>query len=192
MTRKRQSNRGTRTVRKKYIDDLENDEKNRKSTAKGYDRDKAKYDAKQFSELTTAKTVRTKEAKDFSKSEIEQGRCHGHTPARVISIIEEKKMVKNHAFLQKRIDTQNMNDVVALVQSRLSSNEDDDELSAPVAAVHKSNNSNIVDLLNDFWTKPRLSSNTHATPRESSFRAEGHRDESLKSQKRNEDQLLLE
>ena len=52
MRRKRQSNRGTRTVRKKNIDDLENDEKNRKSTAKGYDRDKAKHDAKQFSELT--------------------------------------------------------------------------------------------------------------------------------------------
>ena len=104
--------------------------------------------------MTTAKTVRTKEAKDFSKSEIEQGRRHGLTPARVISIIEEKKMVKNHAFLQKRIDTQNMNYVVALVQSRLSSNEDDDELSAPAAAVYKSNNSNIVDVLNDFWTKP--------------------------------------
>ena len=129
--------------------------------------------------------MRTKEAKDFSKSETEQERCHGHTPARVISIIEEKKVVKNHAFFRKRIDAQNMN-------NGLSSNEDDDELSAPVAAVHKSNNSNIVDVLNDFWTKPRLSSNTHATPRESSFRAEGHRDESLKSQKRNEDQLLLE
>ena len=99
MRRKRQSNRGTRTVRKKNIDDLENDEKNRKSIAMGYDRDKAKYDAKQFSELTTAKTVRTKEAKDFSKSEIDQGRCHGHTPACVISIIEEKKVVKNHAFI---------------------------------------------------------------------------------------------
>ena len=142
--------------------------------------------------MTTAKTVKTKEVKDFSKSEIEHGRRHGHTPARVISIIEEKKMVKNCAFLQKRIDTQNMNNVVALVQSRPSSNEDDDELSAPAAAVYKSNNSNIVDVLNDFWTKPRLSSNTHATPRESSFRAEGHRDESLKSHKRNEDQLLLE
>ena len=142
--------------------------------------------------MTTAKTVGTKGAKDFSKSEIEQGRRHGHTPARVTSIIEEKKMVKNRALLQKRIDTQNMNNVVALVQSRPSSNEDDDELSAPAAAVYKSNNSNIVDVLNVFWTKPRLSSNTHATPRESSFRAEGHRDESLKSQKRNEDKLLLE
>ena len=78
-----------------------------------------------------------------------------HTPARVISIIEEKKMVRNHAFLQTRIDTQNMNNVVALVQSRVSSNEDDDEFSAPVAAVYKSNNSNIVDVLNGFWTKPR-------------------------------------
>ena len=129
-------------------------------------RDKAKYDATQFSELTTAKTVRTKEVKDFSRSEIEQERCQGYTPARVISIIEEKKMVQNHAFLRKRIDTQNMNNVVALVQSRLSSNEDDDELSAPVAAVYKSNNSNV---LNDFC-----------------------QNESLKSQKRNEDQLLLE
>ena len=82
--RMKQSNRGTRTARKKNIDDLENNEKNRKSIAK----------------------------------------------------------VKNHAFLQKRIDTQNMNNVVALVQSRLSSNEDDHELSAPVAAVYKSNNSN--------------------------------------------------
>ena len=101
-------------------------------------------------------------------------------------------MVRNHAFLQTRIDTQNMNNVVALVQSRVSSNEDDDELSAPVAAVYKSNNSKIVDVLNDFWTKPRHSSNTHVTLRESNFRAEGHRDESLKSQKRDEDQLLLE
>jgi len=124
------------------------------------------------SELTAAKAVRAKEAKDFSKSEAELVDVVD-TLQRAISIIE-KEMAKNPAFLQKKIDTQNMNNVVAaltavvdaaafssvdkqklvaLVQSRQSSNDDDDELSAPVAAAYKSHSSNIVDVLNDLLDK---------------------------------------
>merc|ERR1712136_682181 len=97
----------------------------------------------------------------------------GDTLQRAISIIQ-KEMAKNPAFLQEKIDTQNMNNVVAaltavvdaasfssvdkqklvaLVQSRQSSNDDDDELSAPVAAAYKSHSSNIVDVLNDLLDK---------------------------------------
>jgi len=124
------------------------------------------------SELTAAKAVRAKEAKDFSQSEAELVDVVD-TLQRAISIIE-KEMSKNPAFLQKKIDTQNMNNVVAaltavvdaaafssvdkqklvaLVQSRQSSNDDDDELSAPVAAAYKSHSSNIVDVLNDLLDK---------------------------------------
>ena len=124
------------------------------------------------SELTAAKAVRAKEAKDFSQSEAELVDVVD-TLQRAISIIE-KEMSKNPAFLQKKIDTQNMNNVVAaltavvdaaafssvdkqklvaLVQSRQSSNDDDDELSAPVAAAYKSHSSNIVDVLNDLLEK---------------------------------------
>jgi len=123
-------------------------------------------------ELTAAKAVRAKEAKDFSQSEAELVDVVD-TLQRAISIIE-KEMSKNPAFLQKKIDTQNMNNVVAaltavvdaaafssvdkqklvaLVQSRQSSNDDDDELSAPVAAAYKSHSSNIVDVLNDLLDK---------------------------------------
>eukprot|EP00450_Noctiluca_scintillans_P037561 CAMPEP_0194549592 /NCGR_PEP_ID=MMETSP0253-20130528/95285_1 /TAXON_ID=2966 /ORGANISM="Noctiluca scintillans" /LENGTH=308 /DNA_ID=CAMNT_0039397023 /DNA_START=76 /DNA_END=1000 /DNA_ORIENTATION=- len=98
------------------------------------------------------------------------------TLQRAISIIQ-KEMAKNPAFLQKRIDTHNMNNVVAaltavvdaaafsgvdkqklvaLVQSRQSSNDDDDELSAPVAAAYKSHSSNIVDVLNDLLDKAQI------------------------------------
>merc|ERR1719414_2422993 len=124
------------------------------------------------SEFTAASAVREKEAKDFSKSEAELVDVVD-TLQRAISIIQ-KEMSKNPAFLQKKIDTQNMNNVVAaltavvdaaafssvdkqklaaLVQSRQSSDDDDGELSAPAAAAYKSHSSDIVDVLNDLLDK---------------------------------------
>ena len=124
------------------------------------------------SELTAASAVREKEAKDFSKSEAELLDVVD-TLQRAISIIQ-KEMAKNPAFLQKKIDTRNMNNVVgaltavvdaaafssvdkeklvALVQSRQSSDDDDGELSAPAAATYKSHSSDIVDVLNDLLDK---------------------------------------
>ena len=56
------------------------------------------------------------EAKDFSKSEAELGRCQGHT-SDVISNVE-KEMAKNPTFLQREIDTRNSNNaMVALINS---------------------------------------------------------------------------
>ena len=124
------------------------------------------------SELTAARGVREKEAKDFSKSESELLDVVD-TLQRAISIIQKKK-AKNPAFLQKNIDTRNLNNVVAaltavvdaaafssvdkqklvaLVQSRQSSDDDDGELSAPAAATYKSHSSDIVDVLNDLLDK---------------------------------------
>merc|ERR1719414_1143082 len=62
------------------------------------------------SELTAASAVREKEAKDFSKSEAELLDVVD-TLQRAISIIQ-KEMAKNPAFLQKKIDTRNLNNVV--------------------------------------------------------------------------------
>merc|ERR1712136_526813 len=97
----------------------------------------------------------------------------GDTLQRAISIIQ-KEMAKNPAFLQKKIDTRNLNNVVAaltavvdaaafssvdkqrlvaLVQSRQSSDDEDGELSAPAAATYKTHSSDIVDVLNDLLDK---------------------------------------
>jgi len=97
----------------------------------------------------------------------------GDTLERAISIIQ-REMAKNPAFLQKNIDTRNMNNVVsaltavvdaaafssaekqklvALVQSRQASDDDDSELSAPAAAAYVSHSSDIVDVLNDLLDK---------------------------------------
>ena len=56
-------------------------------------------DDAEHSKWTAAKTVRTKEAKDFSNSEIEQGDVMDTLP-RVISTIE-KEMIKNPVSEQK-------------------------------------------------------------------------------------------
>ena len=64
------------------------------------------------SELRTSpKTAKTKEAKDFSKSEAEMVDVMDAFQ-QVISIIE-KEMVKNLTSLQKQTDTQNTNYVMA-------------------------------------------------------------------------------
>ena len=60
---------------------------------------KAKYDAKHFSKLTAAKAMRTKERKDFSKSETELVDVVD-TLQRAISMVK-KEMTKNPAFEQK-------------------------------------------------------------------------------------------
>ena len=46
--------------------------------------------------------------------------------------------------------------LVALVQSRQASDDDDSELSAPAAAVYVSHSSDFVGVLNGCWTRPNL------------------------------------
>ena len=65
------------------------------------------------------KTVRTKEVKDFSKSEAELVDVMD-TLQRTISIIE-KEIAKNPAFLQKEIDTGNTNSIMAALIIRTTS-----------------------------------------------------------------------
>jgi len=83
-------------------------------------------------------------------------------------------MSKNPAFLQKKIDTRNINNVisaltavidaapfpsadkqklVALVRGRQASDDDVSELSAPAATAYVSHSSDIVDVLNDLLDK---------------------------------------
>ena len=65
------------------------------------------------------KTVKTKEAKDYSKSEAEMVDVMD-TLQHVISIIE-KEMARNLTFLQKEIDTRNTNNAtVALIMKKTS------------------------------------------------------------------------
>ena len=64
-------------------------------------------------------TVKTKEAKDFSKSEVEQEDVMDTLP-RAIFIIE-MEMTKNPTFVQKEIDTRNTNSVVAVLIIRKTS-----------------------------------------------------------------------
>ena len=67
-------------------------------------------------EINKLKTVKTKEAKNFSKSEAELVDVMD-TLQRTISIVE-KEMAKKLAFLQKEIDTRNTNDAtVALTKA---------------------------------------------------------------------------
>ena len=61
--------------------------------------------------LTAARAVREQEAKDFSKSETPLLDVVD-TLQRGISVIQ-KEMAKNTAFLQKKIDTRTINNVVA-------------------------------------------------------------------------------
>eukprot|EP00450_Noctiluca_scintillans_P002421 CAMPEP_0194482150 /NCGR_PEP_ID=MMETSP0253-20130528/4235_1 /TAXON_ID=2966 /ORGANISM="Noctiluca scintillans" /LENGTH=688 /DNA_ID=CAMNT_0039321673 /DNA_START=47 /DNA_END=2116 /DNA_ORIENTATION=+ len=123
-------------------------------------------------ELSAATVVRTKEETDYSRSEAELVDVVD-TLERAISIIQ-REMAKNPAFLQKKIDTRNMNNVisalsavvdaaafssadkqklVALVQSRQASDDGDSEFSAPAAAAYASHSSDIVDVLNDLLDK---------------------------------------
>ena len=127
-------------------------------------------------ELAGATAVREKEAKDSSKSEAELVDVVD-TLERAISIIQ-REMSKNLAFLQKKIDTRNINNVIsalaavidaapfpsanmqkllALVQSRQASDDDVRELSAPAAASHVNHSSDIVVVLNDLLDRPRHS-----------------------------------
>ena len=67
-------------------------------------------------EINKLKTVKTKEAKNFSKSEAELVDVMD-TLQHAISIID-KEIAKNTAFLQKEIDTRNTNNArVALMNS---------------------------------------------------------------------------
>ena len=120
-------------------------------------------------ELAAARAVRQREATDCSWSETELVDVVD-TLERAISVIQ-RKMAKN---LPWNIDTRNMNNVVsaltavidaaafssaekqklvALVQSRQASDDDDSELSAPAAAAYVSHSSDIVDVLNDLMDK---------------------------------------
>ena len=69
--------------------------------------------------MVPTKTVKTKRAKDFSKSEAEQVEVMS-TLQRAISIID-KEMTKNTTFLQKEIDTRNANSVLAALIMRKTS-----------------------------------------------------------------------
>ena len=123
-------------------------------------------------ELAAATAVREKEAKDKSKSEAELVDVVD-TLERAISIIQ-REMSKNPAFLHKKIDTRNINNVisaltavidaapfpsadkqksVALVRGRQASDDDVSDLSAPAAAAYVSHSSDIVDVLNDLLDK---------------------------------------
>ena len=64
-----------------------------------------------MSPTVSTKTVRTKEAKDYSKSETEMVDVMD-TLQQSISIIEKEK-AKNHTCLQKEIGTRNTNYVTA-------------------------------------------------------------------------------
>ena len=67
-----------------------------------------------MSPTVSTKTVKIKEAKDFSKSEAEMVDV---MDTRAISNVE-KEMAKNLTFLQKKIDTRNTNNAtVALINS---------------------------------------------------------------------------
>ena len=72
-----------------------------------------------MSPTVSTKTVKTKEAKDFSKSEAEMLDVVD-TLQHAISIIE-KEMAKNPAFLQKEIDTRNTNSIMAALTKRKTS-----------------------------------------------------------------------
>ena len=70
-------------------------------------------------EINKSKTPKTKEAKNFSKSEAEMVDVVD-TLQCTISIIK-KEIAKNHTFLQKEIDTRNTNNAaVALITKKTS------------------------------------------------------------------------
>ena len=110
--------------------------------------------------MAAATAVREEEAKDHSKSEAKLAH-EVDTLERAISIIQ-REMSKNPAFLQKKIDTRTVNNVISalttvmllspLFQSRQASDEDDSEFSALVAA-SVSRRSDMVDVLNDLLDK---------------------------------------
>ena len=70
-----------------------------------------------MSPAASTKTAKTKEAKDFSKSEAELVVVM-ETLQHVISIIE-KEMNKNSAFLQKEIDTRNTNKATVMIKTSM-------------------------------------------------------------------------
>ena len=69
--------------------------------------------------MVSTKTVKTKEAKNFSKSEDEMVDVMD-TLQRAISIIK-KETPKNPTFLQKELDTRNTNNVMAALIGRKTS-----------------------------------------------------------------------
>ena len=73
-----------------------------------------------MSPTVPTKTVKTKEAKDFSKSEAEMVDVTG-TLQRAISNVE-KEMAENFTFLQKEIDTRNTNNATAAHINSFSAN----------------------------------------------------------------------
>jgi len=117
-------------------------------------------------ELAAATVGRGKEAKDYSQSEAELVDVVG-TLERAFSIIQ-REMSRNLVFVQKKIETRNIINVisvptavidavvfssedkqksVALVRGRQASNDDDGEIFVPSAAASVSHSSDIVDMM---------------------------------------------
>mmetsp|Transcript_48407 Transcript_48407/g.89157 ORF Transcript_48407/g.89157 Transcript_48407/m.89157 type:complete len:699 (+) Transcript_48407:76-2172(+) len=122
-------------------------------------------------DLENATALRTDEHGTFTSSEAELMDAID-TLSRAISILS-KEMAKNPAFLQKKISG-NMQSLVdtlsavidvasftgtdrkklmALVQSKESAEDDDEELGAPAAATYKTHSSSILDILEDMKDK---------------------------------------
>jgi chromosome segregation ATPase len=121
-------------------------------------------------ELKEASDVRKKELNDFAASEEELVGVID-TLQRAIEILE-REMAKNPAFLQKKVDLTNINNVVSAISAVVDaaslsssdtkrlmsfvqdeSGDDDDDLGAPKAAVYKSHSSDIIDVLTNLLTK---------------------------------------
>jgi hypothetical protein len=123
--------------------------------------------AKDEAELKDATLIREKEAAEFVANEADLVETID-TISRAIGILE-KEMSKNPAAFAQ-IDTSNINNMaaalraiidaasfkandkqklLALVQSRQSSESDDDDVNAPAAAVYKTHSGGIFDLLED-------------------------------------------
>merc|ERR1712217_878455 len=127
--------------------------------------------AKDEAELKDATVIRKKEAGEFAANEAELLDVID-TLGRAINILS-REMAKNPAAFAQ-IDTSNMqalvssmsaivdaaafstadkNKLVALVQSKQSSDADDGEIGAPAAAVYKTHSTNILDVLEDMKEK---------------------------------------
>jgi len=123
------------------------------------------------SELKAATGVREREAADFAASEAELVDSVD-TLGRAISIIS-REMAKNPALLQQSniadlgklmqslstvvdaaaFSVDDKKQLMAMVQSKQSNSNDDEELGAPSASAYKSQSSNIVDVLSDLKEK---------------------------------------
>merc|ERR1719446_121272 len=122
-------------------------------------------------ELKDATTIRDKEQADFAASETELVEVID-TLGRAITVLQREMQKKNAAFTQlgskdfeglfRSLDTlvdaaslssTDKHRLSALIQSNQGTNDDEDELGAPAAAVYESHSSSIIDTLEDLKEK---------------------------------------